>query len=301
MKLSIFLMITKPEQRGDPWRESIANFTNFADEVVIVCGDKSDLYLNYPNKEKIRLVYNKWRPNDYMMYGEQYKLGFEATTGDYAIRCDVDYFFHEDDWEDIRICLEASDQSVLFMSKKQFVLTDRYRIKAMMPIVFRGNMRGKITFDGGGDYTWPRIDGVMISDKSKAVCRKEYVIIADNVTDKQLRDRLPDAIERDGQMVQMNRRISVYNFDMCFKDKKTIAREFLKQSRARFKKTGNDWGQTEEKALDYFMRMQVGRLNAEGWAKAETHPKHIMEKVKNIKPDQLGYNVFGQYKEERKR
>lgn len=298
MKLSIFTMITKPEYRQDCWLEALTNFTNFADEVVIVCGDESDLQLNFPNKEKIKLVYNKWRSDDYMIYGEQYQKGFEATEGDWAIKADIDYFFHEDDWEDIRACLEVSDEEVLFMAKKQFVLPTKYRVKALMPIVFNGKLRGRVTFDGGDDYTWPKVDGILVSDKSKAVCRKEYVIIGDNVTEKQIESRLPEVVEQNGRMMQMNRRISVYNYDMTFKDKKTIAREFLKQSKARFKKTGSDWGQTEKAALEYFINMQLGRLsNRSGWAKCESHPKHIQEKINNLKPDQLGYNVFGRYSE----
>lgn len=296
MKLSIFVPITCPSARQDPWREAIANFTEFADEVVIVCGDESDLKLDFPNKEKIKLVYNEWRENDYMMYGEQYRKGFENTTGDWAIKCDIDYFFHEDDWEDIRTCLEASRDDVLFMAKKQFILVDRYRVKALMPIVFRGTLRGRVAFDSRGDYTWPRVDGIEVSDKSKAVSRKDYVIVLDNVTEEQIKKRLPKVYKEGDKMYCMNRRICVTNFDMCFKDKETISREFLKQSKARFIKTGADWGQTEEEALDCLVSMQKGRLSR-GWAmaKPEDYPKHIKEKVKNITPEQFGYSLFGNW------
>ncbi len=295
--ISIFTMITKPEKRQDQWRESIANFTEFADEVVIVCGDKSDLKLDFPNKDKIKLVYNKWRSDDYMIYGEQYKIGFENTTGSWCIKADIDYLFHENDWEDIRNCLESSDEDVLFMAKKQFILADRFKVKALMPIVFKGKLRGRVKFDSGGDYTWPRIDGQDVTDKSKSVCKKEYVVIGDNVTDEQIRKRLPDVIEKNDEVYTLNRRICVFNYDMCFKDKKTIGREFLKQSRARFEKTGSDWGQTEKDALEYFVGMQRGRLK-QGWAMMELdkHPKHIKDKVKNLKLDQLGYSLFGGFK-----
>lgn len=295
MKLSIFVPITKPEYRQDPWKESIANFTEFADEVVIVCGDKSDLELDFPNKDKIKLIYNKWRLNDYMMYGEQYDKGFSATTGDWSIRCDPDYLFHENDWEEIRMCLEDTEEDVLFMAKKQYILADRFRVKALMPIVFRGNLRGRVKFDSGGDYTWPRVDGQKVVNKNNDVTKKEYVIVSDNVTDEQIEQRLPGRKEKDGQMYTMNRRIPVYNYDFTFKDKKTLSREFLKQSKARFKKTGDDWGQTEEEAFNYIINMQKGRLSR-GWEKSDEHPKHIMDKIKDIKPNQLGYNLFGRIK-----
>jgi len=296
MFLSIFVPITKPEQRQDPWREAIANFTEFADEVVIVCGDESDLKLDFPNKDKIKLVYNKWRVDDYLMYGEQYKLGFENTTGDFCIKADIDYFFHEDDWEDIRTSIEEYDEDVLFIAKKQFILVDRFRVKALMPIVFKGSLRGQVEFNLGGDYTWPQINSKIISDKSKAVCRKQFVMIGDKVTDKMIKKRLPDKIEKNDQIFTMNRRIPVYNYDMCFKDKETIGREFLKQSLSKFKKTGSHWGLTKKDALDYFVKMQIGRLG-QGFEKMdlEKHPKHIKDKVKNIKENQLGFNLFSGY------
>jgi hypothetical protein len=296
-KISIFVPITKPRERQDPWLESISNFTEFADEVVIVCGDKSDLELDFPNKEKIKLIYNEWRHDDYMMYGEQYQKGFEATTSDWAIKADIDYLFHEDDWEDIRNFLEETKEDVLFMPKKQLILVDRYRVKAMMPIVFRGNLRGRVTFDSGGDYTWPRLDGELVKDKDKAICKKEYVIVSDNVTRGQVEERLPDLV-RDGDTTYcFNRRISVWNFDFSFKSEEVIKREFLKQSKARKLKGESDWGQTEEEAFNYLINMQLGRINKGGWSKisVESLPKHIQNKVKNITPNQLGYNLFGRF------
>lgn len=298
-KLSIFTMITRPEERQDPWREAIANFTEFADEVIIVCGDKSDLKLDFPNKEKIKLVYNEWRSDDYMIYGEQYRIGFENTTGDYAIKCDIDYFFHEDDWQDIRDFIDKTKEDVLFMPKKQFILVDRYRVKAMMPIVFKGSLKGHVTFDSGGDFTWPRIKGIDVKDKNKAVTKKEYVVISESVSKSQISERLPDVIQEGDQTFCMNRRIPVYNYDFSFKSKEVITKEFIKQSLARKKKIGNSWGETPEESFNYLIKMQLGRINKGGWEKMQVykHPKHIQEKVKNIKEDQLGYNIFGNFKD----
>lgn len=299
-KISIFVPITKPESRQDPWRESILNFTEFADEVVVVCGDESDLELDLPNKEKIKLVYNKWRSNDYMMYGEQYEKGFNATTGNWCIKCDPDYFFHEDDWDNIRFFLDQADKDYYFMPKKQFILSDRFRVKAVMPIVFRGNLRNKIKFNGGGDYTWPVLDGEELQEKKQIVCKKEYVFISEGLNEKQISSRLPDLKkESDGTMYCLNRRIPVWNYDFTFKERNIISREFLKQSKARIKKTGSDWGQTEDKALEYLISMQLGRLKKGGWemCNIDDHPKHIQEKIKNIKPSQLGFNLFGRFNE----
>lgn len=295
MKLSIFTQCTRPEERQDPWRESIANFTDFADEVVIVCGDKSDLELDFPNKDKIKLIYNKWDVDDYLMYGKQCKIGFENTTGEYSIRVDLDYFFHEDDWENIRLCLETTDEDCLFMAKKQFILTDRFRIKSLLPMVFKGSLRGKVVFDSGGDLAQPRINGNIVSDKSKSVCRKEHVIISDNVTDEQIKKRLPDVQKENGQTFCMNRRICIFNYDMTFKTKLVATNEFLKLSKARYKKNKSDWGQNFEEASKYMINMQKGRLDSEGWADfgIDEHPKHIKERIKNIKPEQFGYNAFG--------
>jgi hypothetical protein len=296
-KLSIFVPITKPEYRQDPWRESILNFTEFADEVVIVCGDESDLKLDFPNPEKIKLVYNKWRSDDYTIYGEQYEKGFNATTGDWVIKCDPDYLFHENDWEDIRYFLEEAKEDYYFMPKKQFILADRFRVKAVMPIVFRGNLRNQIKFIGGGDYTWPQLDGKDLEEKKRIVCKKEYVVISDDLPDYMIQKRLPDIKIENGMKFCLNRRIPVWNYDFTFKTNDIVSKEFLKQSKARYKKTGSDWGQTKDKALEYLINMQLGRLSREGWEMCnyDDHPKHIQEKIKNIKPDQLGFNLFSRF------
>lgn len=250
--------------------------------------------LDFPNKEKIKLIYNKWRLNDYMMYGEQYQKGFEATTGDWVIKADIDYFFHEDDWDDIRMSLEVSNDDVLYMEKRQLILTNKYKTKALLPIIFRGSLRGRVRFDSGLDYTYPRVDSKIVSDKNKVLCRKSYVVVSDNVTEEQITSRLPERVGQENMYCMVNR-IPFYNYDFTFKDKKTIARDYLKQSKAKYIKTGSHWGLTKSEALKVFTTMQLGKLKSKGWIDfpVEKQPKHIQEKIRNLKPEQLGYNIWG--------
>ena len=76
MKISIFTTYTKPEERCDPWEEAINCYESIADEVVIT--GKS-----WPKEFKWEYI------------GQTFQEGFEKTSGDWSIRMDIDYFFHE--------------------------------------------------------------------------------------------------------------------------------------------------------------------------------------------------------------
>ena len=53
MKISIFTTMTNPEERMDPWKESLACYEDFADEVIVVGENfknerKSNLFMDGP-------------------------------------------------------------------------------------------------------------------------------------------------------------------------------------------------------------------------------------------------------------
>ena len=88
-KLSISTSYTNPEERMDPWREALTCYNDLADEVVR-SGE------NWPYEFS-------W---DYI--GKVFNESYEKATGDWVIRMDLDYFFHENDFEKIRSRLEEN-------------------------------------------------------------------------------------------------------------------------------------------------------------------------------------------------
>ena len=78
-KLSIATSYTNPEKRIDPWKEALACYEDLADEVVR-SGE------NWPYEftwDHIGKVFNE---------------SYQKATGDWVIRMDLDYFFHEKDF-----------------------------------------------------------------------------------------------------------------------------------------------------------------------------------------------------------
>lgn len=76
MKVSIFTTYTNPDKRNDPWKEALECYEDFADEIVVKGQD--------------------W-PYDFSwdLIGKTFQSGFDEARGDWAIRMDIDYFFHE--------------------------------------------------------------------------------------------------------------------------------------------------------------------------------------------------------------
>jgi glycosyltransferase involved in cell wall biosynthesis len=299
--ISIFTTLTNPEKRQDAWKEAIQSYTDFADEVVVVVGDESDHDLDFPNREKVRVIYSSWpKEFDWTFIGQQFQKGYDACTGDWVFRMDLDYIIHEDDFDDIKEFLKTCNAPSACMPKKQFLLVDRFKCKSLVPIVFNKKKYGnRIKLDAGGDLCQPSLDGVELKvDDLPIISRKVYTVIGDNVTQQQIKDRLPDLKEEDGQYYVMNKGIHIWNYDFCFKHKETIKHDFGRFARAWYKtfKTYTLGGPDDKSAFEYFKRMQIGRLKSGGWAECDIdqHPKYIKDKIINIKPSQFGYDVWGE-------
>ena len=116
MKISIFTSMTDPKERMDPWKEALSCYHDFADEVVIVGKD-------WPQEFS-------W---DYI--GKTFHEGFEKSTGDWVIRMDLDYFFHENSLLKIFNSLKKfSDQPAVAFPQYQIFTPDRYQVKTKLCI-----------------------------------------------------------------------------------------------------------------------------------------------------------------------
>ena len=102
MKLSVFTSMTDPESRNDPYKEAISCYEDFADELIIV-GE------NWPYEFKFDQI------------GKVFHEGFEKSTGDWAIRMDLDYFFHENDVGKIKkFLINNNDSPAVAFPQYQF-------------------------------------------------------------------------------------------------------------------------------------------------------------------------------------
>lgn len=261
MKLSIFTTITDPLERGDCVTPAFDCYIDLSDELVVVDGSPADFY-SYRGK-KLVVVENKW-PQEFSweFIGQQFQRGYEACTGDWVIHADLDFIFHEKDFGKIRQVLqEAGDQPAVSFYKWQFILPDRYNLKSRLAIAVNKKVFGdRITFSGGGDLCQPQLDGVDL-----------------NINE------LPQAD------------VPFYNYEKLTKTKPQITDDVERMDRAYERRFGKKLYSSDEiTAYEGWYHMVSGRFNKpQEKIKLESHPKYIQGTIKNLTPDQFGYNGFG--------
>lgn len=266
MKLSIFTTITNPEIRGDNYKDALKCYDDLADELVVIDGSG-----NYQDNTEImndngdKFIYKIWpKEFEWKFIGQQFQRGYEACTGDWVIHADLDFIFHEKDFEAIRkACEDNPEAPALSFYKYQFIQPDRYNLKSRLVIAVNKKKYGdRIRFDSGGDLCQPSLDGKEIK--------------ADDV---------PEA------------KIPFYNYEKLLKTKDQIKDDVERMARAWHRHFGNHKLGTDQTAYDEWFKMAKGRYSKPQTPfNLEDHPKYVKETIKNLKPDQWGYNGFGELK-----
>ena len=244
MKISICTTMTNPEERMDPWKEALDCYKDFSDEI-IVTGK------NWP-------VEFSW---DHI--GKTFNEGFEKSKGDWSIRMDLDYFFHEKYMSKLKPKLEKySNHPAVAFPQYQIFTPDRYQIKTKLCIAINKKKFPDVKLNGGGDLCAPTLNGKQI---------------------------------RHSDVPFVN--IPIWQYDSVFRTKEIIAKDRARFARAwnRYFKNWNDrGGGTPEEAFDaWFMMIKERYKKHVHKIQLNEHPKYIYEKLKNIESDQFGYNAFG--------
>ena len=268
MKISVFTSLTNPKQRGDLWKEALNCYAELADETVIINGAvlDNDFFIRhnaYPFKST-QIGYEWPKEFSWEFIGQQFQRAYEACSGDWVIHADLDYIFHEKDYDKIREAFEKyNNEPALSFWKYQFVLPDRYILKSRLVIaVNKAKFGDRIRFDSGGDLCQPSLDGKYISP-----------------------DDVPEA------------RIPFYNYEKILKTKEQIADDSGRTERAYFKRFNsyqlNSDGD-DLKAYEGWKEMSLGRIAKEQkHIPLSDHPKVMQDTIKNLKPEQWGYNAHG--------
>lgn len=267
LKLSIFTTITKPVLRGDHYQQSLACYEQLADEVVVVNGNLNGAA--YGDKAK-NTTYVWPKEFDWKFIGQQFTRGYEACTGDVVIHADLDFIFHEKDFKQIREAAELMlDMRVPAVSfwKYQFIQPDRYNLKSRLVVmVNKRDFGDRIKFDAGGDLCQPSLDGVELSAKD-----------------------VPEA------------RIAIYNYEKIIKTKQQVADDVGRMDRAyrsHFRKDLYCATGFNKDAFNGWLKMVKGRNNKpQNHIELQKHPIYMQEIIKQLTPNQFGYNGFGSFKE----
>lgn len=259
--ISIFTTCTNPAERGDTYREAMKCYRDLADEVVAVHGDQdAGMFID----DHI-IIESAWpKEFNWPFIGQQFQRGYEACTGDWVIHADLDFIFHENDYAEIRKVLEENnDQPAVTFLKRQFILPDRFNLKSRLVVaVNKGKFGDRIKFNSGGDLCQPSLDGNYIEPGT-----------------------VPDI------------KIAIWNYEKILKTKAQIMDDVGRMERAYKRHFGiTQYGSdgTDEDAYNKWYEAQVGKFNKPSEkVKLEDHPKVMQETIKNLKPEQFGYNGFG--------
>jgi hypothetical protein len=261
MKLSVFTTITYPEERGDAWLEALTCYKTLADELVVVNGSYDEIMRSKDPSNVV--VHNPW-PKEFSweFIGQQFQRGYEAATGDWVIHADLDFIFHENDYEAIRrACQQHSDAPALSFWKHQFVLPDRFNLKSRLVVaVNKGKYGDRIRFDSGGDLCQPSLDGAELKP-----------------------DHVPEA------------RIVLWNYEKLLKTEAQIKDDVGRMARA-WQKHWGEWrlgGPDDDSAYNEWLKMQIGRFKKpQEHISLGAHPKVMQSIIRELSPDQWGYSGF---------
>lgn len=250
MRLGIFTTITKPQERGDDYNEAIRCYKDLADIVTVIDGADT-----WPQEF------------DWPVIGQHFQKGYDETEADFVIHADIDFFFHEQDMENIRRTLERYHKyPMVSFLKWQFIQPHKYNLKSRLPLAVNKKMFGdRIKFNGGGDLCQPTLDGVYLN-----------------------LDDIPQT------------KIPVYNYEKLSKTRQQIEDDVGRMDRAYHRHFGKylySRDGTDESAYEGWWRMVSGRYNKpQKEISLVEHPKYIRDTIMNLKPDQFGYDGFGTMK-----
>lgn len=229
-------------------------------------GDPIDEALKCYNElaDEVINIDDEWPEEfEWSYIGKQFQKGYEACKGDWVIRMDTDMIFHEDDYEKVLGVLSNHDYApAVTFTKRQFIQPNRYNVKSRLVLAVNKRLyKDHIRFDGGGDLCQATLNG-------------EY--IAPNY--------VPD------------KRIPFWNYECILKTKAQIMEDKGRFARA-WQRTFGSYtlgGPDDESAYEHWHRMMVGRYNKpHREIPLSDHPKVMQETIKNLKPENWGYNMFG--------
>jgi glycosyltransferase involved in cell wall biosynthesis len=275
MKVTILTCVGNEKEtvdvRDPNWKAALESYRQFADEIIVVDGSctlKSD--------GDMKVVHYHW-PWDWSWeeLPKHLNKGLEAASGDWVIRCDIDYIFHENDIPLIRKRLAMRGLVPIgSFHKNSLVTRDGYYVKGSVPMAInKGQFSDRIQFGKADNMRTDLCYPIYVKDISE--------------------DGVPYGRFREEAIVPV--RLPFYNYDYTFKTKEETRREFWRFSQAYYRYF-KEWrfGSTEEESFDYFVNMMKMRLTRNiRPITIEEHPVFIREAVRNMTPEMFGYNGWG--------
>ena len=242
-KISVSTSFTNPEKRNDPYEEALDCYGDISDEIIIV-GE------NWP-------IEFKWN-----QIGKYFQEGFDKSSGDWVLRMDIDYFFHEDDIANIKKELEKFKKfPIVSFVQYQFFTPFKYSKKSLLSVAINKKEFPNIKLNGGGDLCLPTLNGKLLNPFKFPISK-----------------------------------YPIYQYDSMFRTKEVVSSDRARFARAwhrEFQSWGSRGGATPEEAFAGWIKMIEERLPSHIYKfNIKNHPKYISNKINNLSDDQFGHNMF---------
>jgi len=281
--LSAFTITTNAIKNQYPVLESVASIIPMVDEIIIVDGGSTDGTVEELRKlsPKIKVIQTedtKWEEDwVYWRMGYNYGKAFDACIGDWIMKFDPDYVFENYNFRGE--CEKNNDAYTFDFDRLNFILIDRYfrKRKKTLAVNKRLCLENNINLRWGYDL------------KNMGMCDEAIIYEKDQ-------DNLVQ-----GTLLHIGRKVvttqmKVFNYSYCFRDKEAAKRSYTKNMKAFYAQQGKIvsddkiWESFNICAIDSFgkgERFEIG---------LEEHPKEIQDRIRNLTPEQQGYNLWGKYK-----
>jgi len=306
MKISAFCLVTNATKFGYPFIESIKSWAKAVDEVVIVDGGSTDdtvKLIEEIGDSKIRIIQDedcKWEDEwFYSRMGKNFNRGYHECTGDIVIKFDVDYVLHDSAYSDNpQINLRANCQRAVDQGK--------------LTVAF---IRWNLMTVDKHFYKRQKTLGV-----NRIACKQRSVMPEYGLDIKRWSwGYEPIVVEREENGIKFGTligtignffgsNIRVFNYGFAFSTKEQVewvrTRHRLaeiRQKRMKYKHIEQPIVETEEQikknvggslkqhiknCLAYSKRPQM-------MVNLEAHPRIMHDKIRNLKPEQQGYDFWG--------
>ena len=297
MKIVGITMVTNPDYRQDPWRESIAQMLMLVDQVVVVCGRSEDVAQVKDHfvlvDEMVEAFYLHWPQPDWSYDELPYHLNAGLAVArkydpDWIVKFDIDNLIHEDDHATLKAQLTqaaAQNKALASVEKYQFHHALRCYEKGKMPIFINAKHSKQVVY-GRASETYTDL------------CQP--IIVEGNIgtTRVPMGPLVPESLI-------FKTSAHVWNYDYTFKteDRSRELLYFFDRSHAKF--WGEGYGHkslddiTPESAFDDFIKAVTGHMSkSTKLFMPQKHPKKIQRKLESISndPQYFGYGLWGKVK-----
>jgi len=277
MKISVILLTANPTEKQYAWKEALASYIDLADEIILVDGGTEDLTTAFPLEKKLQII-DMPDPEiwNWAEHAKRLNFALDKATGDWIIKVDIDWIFHEKDFGLIRQKLSYFDTPVVTFQKKTIYPFRKYIQKGEVPIGINKKDKHHIRFgkdlDTYSDLTYP------IWWQQRKLIDEYGVPIGKLITKKDW--------GKTG--------LDFWNFDYTFTTLENMKKKWLRMSKSHNEYFGStSWGHDEEEAFIAFMNNMRGKLSRSIDLGDITLPKYIKERIDNLKPEEFGHSFWG--------